>query len=680
MPACDHVPQMLLRSLSLALVALLTWAAQAGAQQTFAERRAAAEDALAAAQRLADGRGIRTGRELTTALLEVTQRRSALSRSDRAVADSLLGRPTDPGDTEQTGGPYTVPSTSTCTTNFCVHWVTSTEDRPDLTDGADADSFPDYVNLVMDAAEQSFAEENTGLGWQPPKSDGTLGGDNAKTDVYIKELNPGDEKGLYGYANTDPPQSTRSQYGFLVLDDDYNADEFPDYLGVPDEPIQVTMAHEYNHVLQFGYDILQDTWMYESTATWAEDKVYPAIDDYLLYLQGWRLRPGQPMTAAANGKEYGSAVWNHWLDGRYGPEVVRDAWAGSDDAANTVQGGGFAPKAYDAAIKAQGGVGFAPEFGDFAAATATWEVPGTGFHEGDKYGDVRREATLAPDGALRSGTLDHTGFAQFDVAPTTAGRLDLSAALPDGTAGYIALVGRGSTVDRAFQALPSGGGATVSLPDPATYSRITAVLVNSDTQHAGFDADCADWNWTRDDQSVAFALSARGAGDPPTAAPATPAGSTSDCSPAVTPTPTPTATATPAPVPTATPTPTPTPVPRTSLTLSRSTTTIRSAARTGVLALFARTNKAGRLAGKATVDSATARRLKIGRRTTSAGTGRRTATAPARLKLNVKLTRKARAALKRQRSRTLRIKVRVTLAPTDGTSAVARTISILLRP
>ena len=357
------------------------------------------------------------------------------------------------------------------------------------------------------------------------------------------------------------------------------------------------MAHEYNHVLQFGYDILQDTWMYESTATWAEDKVYPAIDDYLLYLEGWRARPGQALTEAANGKEYGSAVWNHWLDVRYGPEVVRDAWAGSAAPENTVQGGGFAPKAYDAAIKSKlGGVSFGREFGDFATATATWEVPGTGFHEGEKYGDVERAATLPPDGAPQSAILDHTGFAMYDVAPTAAGRLDLSAALPDGTSGYIALVGRdGSTVERAAQPLPSGGGATVSLPDPAGYSRITAVLINSDTQHAGFDTDCEDWNWTHDDQRVAFALSARGAGDPPSAAPPTPAGAISDCSPAVTPTPTPTTTVSPTPTPTLTATPTPTPTPSTSLRLSRSTTEdpLRSAHRRASLCSPGPTRRGG---------------------------------------------------------------------------------------
>jgi hypothetical protein len=106
---------------------------------------------------------------------------------------------------------------------------------------------------------------------------------------------------------------------------------------------------------------------------------------------------------------------------------------------------------------------------------------------------------------------------------------------------------------------------------------------------------------------------------------------------------------------------------------------MRSVARTGVLALFARTNKAGRLAARATVDRATARRLRVGRRTTAAGTGSRTATAPARVRINVKLTRKVRAALRKVRGRPVTMRVRVAFAPADGTQAVRRTISLRLR-
>lgn len=677
---------MLPRLTTFALLAVLAWASPAQADPA-SERRDAAEDALAAAQRLSDGHGIRTGRELTPALLEVARQRPALSRSDRAEADSLLGRPTDPSDTLQTAGPYTVAEqTPACTAHFCVHWVASTADQPPLADG-DHNGLPDYIEKIMTAAEQSYDAEVTGLGWQPPKSDGGLGGDSGKTDIYVKELNPGNQKGLYGYANTDSPQSGRFRYGFLVLDNDYDVFEFPRYNDVPDDPIEVTVAHEFNHVLQFNYDISQDGWMYEASATWMEDKVFPAVDDYLIYMPRWDELSTQPITSAANTKQYGSAVFNHWLEAAYGgPAVIRDAWAGSASPANTVQGGGFAPQAYDAAIRAHGGPGFMPAFGEFATATATWDVPATGFHEGEKYGRVDPSGALQADGQVRPTDLDHTGFRLYDVPASSAGRLDLSVAVPSGTNGYIALVGDdGATVDRAARTLIGGGGATVSLADPAKYTRITAVLVNTDVQQDGYEADCDDWNWTRDGQGVNVRLSEHAAGDPASPAPATPATTISDCTPAVAPSPSPTPTPSPTATvsPTVTPTPTvvpPPPPPATSVSLSRNSTKLASVARKGALSLFARTNKAGRLSARGTVDGTTAKRLEVGRRTTTAGTGSRTATAPSRLKITVKLTRTLRAAIKRNPERALKIRVAVTFTPVDGTGAVTRRITITLKP
>ena len=677
----------------LAFLLTLLIAAPAAAQTVPSEERQAAEDALADAQRLADGHGIRTGRELTTALLEVARRRGALSRSDRTEADSLLGRPTDPGDTLQTAGPYTVPEqTPACSDHFCVHWVRDapTGDQPsNVNTDTDGDTIPDYVEWVVDASEASYAKEITDLGWQPPKSDGLLGG-NPKTDIYIKDLNPGSAKGLYGYANTDSPQSGRSRYGFVVVDNDYNDFEFGGrYSGDPRPAIDVTVAHEFNHVLQFNYDMAQDGWMYEATATWMEDKVFPAVDDYLIYVGDWIDVPELPLTTADGSKEYGSAVWNHWLDGAFGEDTIRDAWAGSASPANTVDGGGFAPQAFDSAIKGHGGAGFQQAFGEFAMASSTWDVPDSGFHEGGLYGDVHR-STLLPDGALRSPELDHTAYAVYDVPVPAADRLDLAVALPSGTSGYVALIGDdGATVTRSAHTLAAGGGTTVSLPNPGGFSRITAVVANTDVQQDGYEPSCGDdWNWSRDAQTANLRLSAHAAGDPTSAPPATPAAHISDCTPAVTPAPSPTptpapsATATPGttPPPTVTPTPPVDPPVATSLRLTRNSSRISSVLRKGVLSLFAQANKAGRHSARATVDRTTARRLKVGRRTTTAGSGSRTASSPARLKVDVKLTRKLRAALQRNRKRSLKLKVAVTFTPADGTAAVRQTLTITLRP
>jgi hypothetical protein len=683
----------------LAVLATLLLAAPVAAQTGPAAQREAAEDALADAQRLADGKGIRTGRELTTALLEVARERKNLSRSDREAADRLLARPTDPGGTG-VDGPY-APSARVlraCSAHFCVHWVDSTDDAPPLAD-ANGCALPDYVEKVIAGLEQSSAVENDELGWRPPVPDGTRGG-NSLTDVYLKQLNAGGG-GLYGFAATEIAGSSRTQPAYMVLDNDYSAAEFPSYHGDPTIPIQVTAAHEYNHVLQYAYDVSQDAWMYESTATWAEEKVFPADDDYHLYMGTWADKPTQPLTSADGLKMYGSAIWNHWLEQRYGAEAVRGAWQQS--AATP----GFAPAAYDLAIKTAGGTSFATDFGDFAAATAEWDGADSGIHEGAAFPrDVRRAGNLAVGGSNTATALDHTGFELFNVYPKPGPGSDpirltatLRQGIGDGATGTVALIGidHGDVTKVVARTDPSGGSASVVLGDPGRFSRITAVVANADTRNLGYVPAIDDWKWDRDAEPVSVSLATANGAAPstpveetdhstPTTAVTDPACAAAaverdpSVEPAPTPAPTASATAAPTVTPTVTPTPTPQPPVATSIRLTRNSTKLSSVLRKGVLSLFAQTNKAGRHAAKATLDTRTAKRLGIGRRTTTAGSGRRTAVAPARLKITVKLTRKVRNALKRHRRRAVRIKVAVTFTPLDGTGAVRRTLTITLRP
>src|SRR4051794_39557906 len=108
---------------ALAAALLFTGTAHAAAPHKRGDR-ASANHALDRAQALAHGRGIRTGRELTGALRELAVAEPALSGAARKQAQSLLGRPTDPSDTQQPGGPYTSDDIWYWGKgNFCFHWV-----------------------------------------------------------------------------------------------------------------------------------------------------------------------------------------------------------------------------------------------------------------------------------------------------------------------------------------------------------------------------------------------------------------------------------------------------------------------------------------------------------------------------------------------------------------------------
>jgi hypothetical protein len=509
------------RSLAAALVALALLpgaaAAHSGSKaRALARDAAGAERALERVERLRAGRGVRTGHELTHALRELALRLPALRGTERRQAEAYLARPTD-GGADPFGDGYSTPSTYHDTQNFRIHYVTSTADAPPPADTSPANGVPDYVEAMGTEFETTRAVENSGLAWPPPVPDGSLGGDS-RTDVYIKQLGG---QGLFGYTATDPDQPSARRFAFLVMDDDYVQSEFPRYANYLD-PLRVTAAHEYNHVLHYGIDSQQDPWMFESGAVWMEDQVYDGIDDYLSYLPAPRwagaamtrlpltyFNPGNPLDPQ-NVKVYGDAVFTHWLAERWGPEIVRDAWTASLGA------GSFGPGAYQAALGVRGG-SFFDEFVGFSAAVPEWRVPpasqpgGRGFSEGASYPDVERLGVLSAGAPSTQLTADHTTFSLFDVQPAGAPSVTFAGSLPPGTAGAVALVGRtgdptSGAVTASVQPLPAGGRGAVTLGGAAGFARITAVLVNADVANGGFDSARRDWAWTKDGQCATASI------------------------------------------------------------------------------------------------------------------------------------------------------------------------------
>jgi hypothetical protein len=416
------------------------------------------------------------------------------------------GRPTDDPDPNRNA--YSVPQapqSPACAPNFCVHWVAVGLDAPKLTD-SDGDGIPDYVERVLRVAEHVHEIENVKLGWREPKSDGGRGGGAGKTDIYLSQI--GGE--LFGYAAPDESQATRRNpvprrlYGYLVLDNDYSPFEFPRTTQIHD--LEVTLAHEYNHILQFGYDAYQDPWFAESSAVWMEDQVYNGINDYLRYVGRWIHRYDTPLTTSSI-KEYGSAVWNEWLARRYGLGIVRKVWA----KALRARPGGFSVNAYEAAIRGAGPSDLSRDFTRFAAAVAEWRT-GKGFRESYLYPDVPRQGTLPLNGNHLTRLFNHTTFQLLRVHARGGRAVAVRVIAPQGNAAGVALVGRigserhGSTVIHTDYS-PNGGKLVAHLPDPGRFSRVTAVVVNADARADGFSARRLDWRYLTDE--VPFEISGR---------------------------------------------------------------------------------------------------------------------------------------------------------------------------
>ena len=181
----------------------------------------------------------------------------------------------------------------------------------------DGDGIPDVVEEVADYAEHSWAMEVDYLGFDGPI-------DSSWAVPYVT----------------------------IVLDDEYEylwegttgvtsvlTDETPFFAVDPwlsERVMRVTIAHEFMHCIQFGYDPYflesdQDLNFAEASAVWTEDYVYPGVDDYLGYLSDFFNYPDYSIFAGTVPEgtlfEYALAVWPMFLTQYYDYDgLMVDLW------------------------------------------------------------------------------------------------------------------------------------------------------------------------------------------------------------------------------------------------------------------------------------------------------------------------------------------------------------------
>ncbi|MGE5459723.1 MAG: MXAN_6640 family putative metalloprotease [Solirubrobacterales bacterium] len=324
-------------------------------------------------------------RSATLILRDLVARLSGLTPSQLRLAHALLARPTD-GATDPQGDGYTVPeATPVCSTNGCVHYVTSTPDAPSPTDVDPANGIPDFVDETLATLDEVWTTEVTTYGYRPPKSDLTSvnNGGSALIDIYVTQLG---DQGLYGYCTTDDPNadpaSGYAYYDFsayCVVDNDY-AEFPPPSTGLPG--LHVTLAHEFFHAVQYAYDALEDVWFMESTATWMEDEVYDGVNDNLQYLIDSPIStPDVPLDLNNGFNVYGDWIWPRFLVESSGGDatIVRQAWEKADASPTGIDQYGI--KAYASVISSMGAK-FRWAFADFGMYN---DEPTALYEEGSSY-------------------------------------------------------------------------------------------------------------------------------------------------------------------------------------------------------------------------------------------------------------------------------------------------------
>lgn len=206
------------------------------------------------------------------------------------------------------------------TENFIVHYTL---------EGSDATTFS-FVQAVAETMEDVWDFQINQLGWPQPPDDCGEGGDR-RYDVYIMELG---RQNILGYAQPqglvgDNPYAPGTQiyaaYSYLAMDNNYAGSSDP--LGL----MRATAAHEFNHAIQFGYDLRDgNMWYYEATAVWMETVNYPRYQDATGYVAEHFATVGLCL-GNVNNDPSGIRIYGEWtlidsLVQDFGMDVVQALW------------------------------------------------------------------------------------------------------------------------------------------------------------------------------------------------------------------------------------------------------------------------------------------------------------------------------------------------------------------
>jgi hypothetical protein len=222
------------------------------------------------------------------------------------AADPATGaRPTTGGEYAYSG-PEAAPYVGA---RAVVHYVSTGPAAPPLNDD-DHTGYPDYVEQVGSAADTAllYYERH---GFKLPLADAA--GPDSKPDIYVDNLPPG----VFGL--TFPETAEGGTFVIVSPRLDSRQKTFGS--------LQITVAHELFHVIQFSYvkSGRLPVWAAEGSASAFSMLVFPHVDDLAMqnYLDSWLTQPWLPLYDERSGCVhcYGGAWWWQYL-ARLNPGIL----------------------------------------------------------------------------------------------------------------------------------------------------------------------------------------------------------------------------------------------------------------------------------------------------------------------------------------------------------------------
>lgn len=208
------------------------------------------------------------------------------------------------------------------TPDFRVHYTV---------EGTDA-STPEYARAVADTLQTMLAAQ-TRAGWAAPIRDA-----DGRYRAYVAD--GGGDMGytkpvqmMFDNPNTPNVRERAAARAVFVIDNDFANMQKK---ASPESLMHATVTHEFNHVVQFGYDAQEMlSWLYEATASWTETTTAGVDQDATDYVETDYASPEVCWTTNTRGFNYAQWTLLQSLADSYGDGIVVRLWE------NSVQYDGF---------------------------------------------------------------------------------------------------------------------------------------------------------------------------------------------------------------------------------------------------------------------------------------------------------------------------------------------------
>jgi len=212
--------------------------------------------------------------------------------------------------------------------HFKIHYTVEGDSAVNPT-STHVPSVPDYIWEAAEAAEYSYRILMDTLGFDPPPVDDV---NDPQTDIYI--INWGGSTYAYTWPEDKVTTTARPEdyTAYTVIDNNYSESG---YVTKGLDGLRVTVAHEFFHVVQLGYNWWHsnglsgsgqgDEYFLEWSSTWFEERAYPQTNDYVQYLNDFFYYPTRSLWSEYY--SYSLGPFLYFLTKTLGEEtLVRQIW------------------------------------------------------------------------------------------------------------------------------------------------------------------------------------------------------------------------------------------------------------------------------------------------------------------------------------------------------------------